>query len=148
VRRRVGRLVPGRLARVRGDRRRLSALDDLLAARLGLAQLDAAGVRFDPLLALTLAAVMIEPAWTAGERFTLAHREAAATTPDAYLLVRDGRAALVSAEAPHEPVATVVACPGDQLLATLGGVVAPAEVAGDERPLALLGQWLQRAQCG
>ncbi len=135
VRRRLGRLAPGRpVARVRGDRRRLAALDALLGARLTLAQLYAAGVRLDPLLALTLAGLMIEPAWTAGERFTLGHREAAAPAPDAYLLVRDGRPPLASADPPHGPVATIVVCPADQLLAVLGGVGPPSRGGGRSAP--------------
>jgi hypothetical protein len=149
VRRRLGGLAPGRpVARVRGDRARVAALDALLGARLTLAQLVAAGVRLDPLLALTLAGLMTEPAWTAGERFTLAHREAATPAPDAHLLVRDGRSPLASVEPPHEPVATVLVCPADQLLAVLGGALAPDAVEGEERPVSLLRQWLVRAQCG
>ncbi len=66
-----------RLARVRGDRDRLGALERLIDAPLTLGQLHAAGVRLDPVLAMTVAALMIEPAWTAGERFTIAHREPA-----------------------------------------------------------------------
>jgi hypothetical protein len=149
VRRRLGGLAPGGpVARVRGDRRRLAALDALLSARLTLAQLSAAGVRLDPVLALTLVGQLIEPSWTAGEQFALAHREPAAPAPDAYLLIRDGRPPLASSEPPREPLATALVCPSDQLLAVLGGAVAPAEVVGDRRPLALLGQWLHRAQCG
>jgi hypothetical protein len=149
VRRRLGGLAPGRpVARVRGDRGRLAALDALLGARLTLAQLVAAGVRLDPLLALTLAGLMTEPAWTAGERFTLAHRDAATPSADAHLLVRDGRPPLASVEPPHESVATVLVCPADQLLAVLGGALAPAAVEGEERPFSLLRQWLVRAQCG
>jgi hypothetical protein len=149
VRRRFGGLALGRpVARVRGRRARLAALDDLIGARLTLAQLHAAGVRLDPVLALTMAGLMIEPVWTAGERFALGHRELASPAPDGYLLVRDGWPPLASSAPPHEPVTTVLACPTDQLLAVLGGAVAPNEVAGDRRPLALLRQWLDRAQCG
>lgn len=149
VRRRLGGLAPGGpVARVRGDRRRLAALDALLGACLTLDQLHAAGVRLDPVLALTLAGQMIEPSWTAGEQFALAHREPAAPASDAYLLIRDGRPPLASSEPPHEPVVTALVCPPDQLLAVLGGAAAPTEVAGDQRPLALLRQWLHRAQCG
>jgi hypothetical protein len=145
--RRLGRLAPGRpVARVRGDRRRVAALDGLIGGRLTLAQLYGAGVRLDPLLTVTLAAVMIDATWSRGERFTLGHREVGALAPDTYLLVRDGRPPLASAGAPHGSAATVVVCPGDQLLAVLGGAVAPTEVVGDERPLAAIRQWLDRAQ--
>jgi hypothetical protein len=145
LRRRL-RIPPGRIARVRGDRRRLTAIDRLIDARLTLGGLHAAGVRLDPMLAFTLAALMIEPGWTAGERFTIGHRDPAVTTPDAYLHIRDGRPPLASAEPPHGPVASVLVCSEEDLLRGLAGP--DAEVAGEERPFALLRQWLDRAQCG
>jgi len=150
IRRRLGRLpLGGRLARVRGDRARLGALEHLLDAPLTLGQLRAAGVRLDPLLALTLAAVMIEPDWTAGERFTIAHREPPAPAPDAYLHVRGANAPLAGAEPPHGPVATQILCPADDLLAVLAGAPGAAfQLAGEERRLTLVRQWLDRAQCG
>jgi hypothetical protein len=150
VRRRLGRLpVGGRLARVRGDRGRLGALERLLDAPLTLGQLHAAGVRLDPVLALTVAALIIEPAWTAGERFTIAHREPPAPIADAYLQVRAGKPPLAGAEAPHGPVATEIVCPADELVAVLGGEPGTGEaMSGDERSLALVRQWLDRAQCG
>jgi hypothetical protein len=150
MRRRLRRLPSRRrLARIRGDRRRLAALDRLLGAPLTLWELYCAGVRLDPLLALTVAAVMIESGWTAGERFTIGHREAAAASPDAYLHVRDGKPPLATGEAPHGPVSTVVVCPADELLGVLAGVVGDGvKVAGEQRPVALVRQWLDRAQCG
>ncbi|MBV9804557.1 MAG: hypothetical protein JO130_15250, partial [Solirubrobacterales bacterium] len=149
LRRRLGRLAPRRrTARVRGERRRITALDNLLAAPLALRELAAAGVELDPLLALTLAGLMVEPAWTAGERFTIAHREPEVPAPGAFLQVRDGRPVLASAAAPHGPVASVIACRGQALLSALGGETAGIEVAGEERGVKLLQQWLERAQCG
>jgi hypothetical protein len=145
VRRRL-RIPPGRLARVRGERQRLAALDRLIDARLTVHELGAAGVRLDPVLAFTLAGLMIEPAWTTGERFVIAHRESAASAPDAYLQIRDGRPPLASAEPPHGPVASVLESPADEVLGALVG--ATGEPAGEDRPLALLRQWLDRAQCG
>jgi hypothetical protein len=149
-RRRLGRLGLGpRMARVRGDRARLRALEHLLSAPLTLGQLRAAGVGLDPLLAMTLAAAMIEPDWTRGERFTIAHREPHASSPDAHLHIRDAGAAIVTAEPPHGPVATTIECAADELLVVLGGEqVALVAISGDQRPLALVRQWLDRAQCG
>jgi hypothetical protein len=147
IRRRLPWLSPrGRLARVRGDRRRLVALDRLIGAPLTLGALDRAGVRLDPMQCLTLASLMIEPGWTAGERFTIGHREPSAPAPDGYLHIRDGRPPLASAEAPHGPVASVLVCPADALLRSLADP--DAEVVGEDRPVALLRQWLDRAQCG
>jgi hypothetical protein len=150
ARRRLGRLGLGpRLARIRGDRTRLAALEHLITAPLTLTQIHAAGVRLDPVLALTVAALMIEPGWTGGERFTIAHREPEAASPDAYLHVRDARAAVVTEEPPHGPVATTIESPPDELLAVLaGGQVASVAISGDQRPLTLVRHWLDRAQCG
>ncbi len=146
IRRRL-RVPPRRMARVRGDRSRLAALDRLIDARLTVPELGVAGVSLDPLLALTLAGLMIEPAWTTGERFTIGHREPGAATPDAYLYVRDGRPPLASTEPPHGPVASVLESPADEVLGALVGATS-AQVVGEEQPLAVLRQWLDRAQSG
>lgn len=146
VRRRL-RFPPGRLARVRGDRRRLAALDRLIEAHLTVGELHAAGVRLDPVLAMTVAGLMIEPAWTAGERFTIEHRAPDAASADAYLQIRDGKPPLASAEPPHGPAASVLVSPVDEVLVALAGATA-GSLTGEERPLALLGQWLDRAQSG
>ncbi|MGN6871398.1 MAG: hypothetical protein ACTHMY_23625 [Solirubrobacteraceae bacterium] len=143
---RVRRRLRVGMPRVRGDRGRLVALDRLIEARLTTRELHAAGVRLDPVLALTLAGLMIEPGWTAGERFMIGHRDPALTTPGAYLHIRDGRPPLASAEPPHGPVASVLVCPADDLLGCLASP--DLEVEGDDRPVALLRQWLDRAQCG
>ena len=149
LRRRLARLAPGRrLARVRGGRGRLVALDGLVGGRLALRELTAAGVGLDSLLALALAAAMIEPEWTVGERFTIAHREPADPSTDAYLYVRNGRAPLASADTPHGPISTVIVCAPDELLGVLAGSALADEIVGDDRPLSLLLQWLERAQCG
>ena len=149
-RRRFARLpIGGRLARVRGDRNRLGALEHLLGAPLTFGQLRAAGVGLDPLLALTLAAAMIEPGWTAGERFTIAHREPPAASPDGYLHVRDARAPIATEEPPNGPVATTIECAAGDLFGLLSGEqVASVAISGDQRPLTLVRQWLDRAQCG
>ena len=148
VRRRLGRLVPRHpVARIRGDRSRFPAVEHLIDAPLTLGQLRAAGVRLDPVLAMTVAALMIEPDWTAGERFTIGHRVQDAVSPDAYLHVRGGKPPLASAEPPHGPVTSVLVCPADEVLDGLAGTT-PARLEGEERPLALLRQWLDRAQSG
>jgi hypothetical protein len=149
VRRRLSRLAPDRrVARLRGDRERLAALDRLVGARLTVEELRSAGVRLDPVLAMTVAGLMIDPTWTAGERFVLAHRASGAAAPGAYLHVRDGKPPVASGEAPHGPVQTIVVCPADEVLMVLTGAAAPAVLEGEPRPLTLVGQWLERAQCG
>ena len=150
LRRRIGWLAGRhRVARIRGDRSRFPALEHLIDAPLSLSQLRAAGVRIDPVLAMTVAALMIEPEWTAGERFVIGHREAPAPVPDAYLHVLGGRPPLATAEPPHGPVATVIVCLGEELLGVLAGEPgARFALEGEDRPLALVRQWLDRAQCG
>ena len=92
---------------------------------------------------------MIEPEWTAGERFTIAHREPPAPTPDAYLHILGGRPPLAAAEPPHGPVATVIVCAADELPAVLAGEPSASfSIEGEQRPLALVRQWLDRAQSG
>ncbi|MFZ0376925.1 MAG: hypothetical protein WAL38_03785 [Solirubrobacteraceae bacterium] len=149
VRRRLSRVSSGRrMARLRGKPHRLAALDRLIDARLSVSELQAAGVRLDPVLAMTVAGLMIDPVWTMGERFVIAHHERGAARPYAYLHVRDGRPPLASGQSPHAPVEAVVVCPAADLLAVLAGAVRPVETVGEERPLTLLAQWLGRAQCG
>ena len=149
VRRRLSRVSSGRrMARLRGNPQRLAALDRLIDARLSASELQTAGVRLDPVLAMTVAGLMIDPSWTIGERFVIAHREPSAARPDAYLHVRDGRPPLASGQPPHAPVEAVVVCSADDLLAVLVGASRPAQSNGEERPVTLLAQWLGRAQCG
>ncbi len=149
VRRRLSRVSSGRrMARLRGNPQRLAALDRLIDARLSVSELQGAGVRLDPVLAMTVAGLMIDPAWTIGERFVIAHQEPSAARPDAYLHVRDGRPLLASGQPPDAPVEAVVVCPADDLLAVLVGASRPGQTNGEERPLRLVAQWLGRAQCG
>jgi hypothetical protein len=145
VRRRLGRGV----ARVRGDRARLSALEQLIAAPLNLRDLHEAGVRLDPALALTVASLMIEPGWTAGERFTIAYEVPGARLALAFLHVRDGRAPVVlDRPAAGDAEATIVASPDLLLRALAGGRPPEVFVRGDQRLLRLIAGWLARAQSG
>jgi hypothetical protein len=135
------------LARVRGDRQYVSALESLVDSPLSLAELHEAGVRLDPLMALTIVSLMIDRSWTRGEKFTLALEEAGAAR--AYLKVRRrSRPVVLEAESPDRVSITVVA-EADSLLAVLAGRPdAAIEVRGDERALSTLLEWINRAQCG
>lgn len=145
VRRRFGR----GLARVRGERARFSALERLVSTPLTLRELHAAGVRLDPALALTIVSLVIDPAWTAGERFTIAHEVRGARLAGAFLHVRDGGAPLVTDRPAAGPVETTIVSPADMLLPTLAGDrSADVFVRGEQRPLTLLAHWLERAQSG
>jgi hypothetical protein len=140
-RRRVGR----RVARVRGRRDGIAALTALLGTPLDLRDLHSAGVRPDPVTAFALVASMIDPSWTRGERFALAHEDPQAAST--FLIVRDGGPVQVVRRSPEARVDTTLACAGDQLLAVLAGDGVPgAAVRGDERPLAVLREWIKLAQ--
>ncbi|MGZ4243651.1 MAG: hypothetical protein ACXVSE_05095 [Solirubrobacteraceae bacterium] len=135
----------GRAARVRGRREGVAALSALLGAPLDLGALHGAGVRPDPLIAFALLAAMIDPAWTATERFTLAH-----ATPDAartYLVVHEGRPLTATRIAPAGGATTTLACATDHLLAALAGEPMPGvRVTGDVAAFLSLRKWIKRAQ--
>jgi hypothetical protein len=146
IRRRLGRGV----AKVKWGRRPFAALRALASAPVGLADLDAAGVRLDASAALRLVSLMIEPRWTTGERFTLGYASGVGRRERGYLRVRDGSRPLGSTEAPLGPVGTTIVCPPDVLIAVLVGSerAAAADIRGDTRPLTLVQQWIARAQQG
>jgi hypothetical protein len=132
-----------------GDRRAVRALIGFERAQLGLDQLYEAGVRLDPTLAFTLAAAMVEPRWTAGERFTIAHESGTPAEPTTYLHVRRGEALTVGDAPPLGPVAATIVCPGELVLAVLAGQLdLDVTIRGDGAPLLALLGWLERAQRG
>jgi hypothetical protein len=136
------------LAKVRGSREGITALDALLGIPLDLRALHGGGVRLDPATAFELVASMIDPVWTAGEGFTLAHEDPeAAAAGVTYLLVRPGRRIEVTRKAPEGRIATTISCRADDLLLVLAGEPVPRlAVRGDVGPLALLRTWIKRAQ--
>jgi hypothetical protein len=132
---------------VRGRRDALSALRALVQAPLALSDLQRAGVRLEPALALEVAALMIAPQWTAGERFSIAYEQLGRRS--SLLHVRSGLPPAVSEAWPADPADTTIACPAELLLDVLAGRdPQELEVRGDERPLGLLRDWLKRAQSG
>ncbi len=142
VRRRLGR----GLARITGDRRAFASLVELIRQPLTLSELYAAGVRLDPPLALTVAALMIDSGATRGQLFTIAHQAAGSPTPDAFLRVADRKPSVTEAP-PPDPAGTTIVCDPDTLLMVLDGAPTPdALVRGDRRPLELLQRWIQDAQ--
>src|SRR5579884_1784343 len=143
---RLRRLLRRGLAEIKGDGSGLEALRSLLREPLTLLELYRAGVRLDPLMTLTLAAAMVEPAWTKGEWFTLAHEAEGVPGALSYLHVRD-RWRPSAGVTPAGPVAATVACRSEALLAVLAGARSPdVHVRGEERPLALVQNWLELAQ--
>ena len=130
------------MAQLACDLGTVSELAKLVRMRASPAHLRAAGVRLAPPLALALVALTIDPHWTLGHRFTLAHLDAGS----AYLEVLNGARPSVSTERPPGAVATTVRCSADALLALLAGesgVVATVE--GAHRPLELVQGWFADA---
>jgi hypothetical protein len=147
-RRRLFRRAHG-LRRVQGSRPQARALVALSDAPLGLTGLLAAGARLDPRLLFTLAAGMIDPAWTPGEAFTIAHREPDSSDLDAALRVTSAGAAASDPAALPAPPDAVIVAGRDGLAALLEGGDPPgATVHGDVTALALVVRWLKRAQSG
>jgi hypothetical protein len=140
------------LARVRGRRDRVGALRALLALPLDLGALRAEGMRDEPETLLALVAAMIDPAWTRGERFALAHVDERGAA--VFLEVRDGSAPLVTRAAPDARVAVTLSGTACELAAVLqtGGTGVAAQaghgVGGDAAALALVRDWVNRAQRG
>jgi hypothetical protein len=151
-------LVAGRLrrrlgfgvARVRGDRDGLAALDALLALPLDLPALVAGGMLSDPTALLSLVAAMVRPEWTRGAYFAVSHRDGDA--PPTYLRFGGGRRPEVTSTAPAGPIATVISCAEHDLASVLAGVLVPGtaavQVLGDTAPLQQLQGWIKRAQSG
>jgi hypothetical protein len=145
LRRRLGR----RMAHVTGDHDAFNRLGLLVRTPLSLAQLHVAGVRFDPAFALRLLTRMIDPAWTVGERFTIAHRLPDSAAATAHLDVKDGAPVSAGEGAPAGPADTTIVCPADTFLTALTRQPAPeVMVEGRPEPLRRLEDWVERAQSG
>jgi hypothetical protein len=150
---RLRRLLRVGIARVRGDRRGVAALRALSTLPLDLGQLRRAGMRARPETLLAFVAAAIDPAWTRGERFTVALLTPGAEGESAYLQVRDGRAPLVTRTAPEGRIALSLSGPPERLAASLAGErdddhERDAEISGDAGALTVLREWIDRARCG
>ncbi len=122
-------------ARVRGSRRRVKELRRLASDPLALRDLASAGALLDPVLALSLVALAVDPSATYGHRFTIAHAPLAGGPADAWLRIQNGSPAVVLRTRPGEvPVATIRSTRG-ALLPTLAGIALPrgeaAAIDGD-----------------
>jgi hypothetical protein len=145
VRRRLGR----RMARVSGDHEAFDRLGLLVRTRLTLSELHANGVWLDPAFTFALATRMIDPAWTVGERFTVAHRPSEAATATAHIDIKDGAPPSAGEGAPAGPQATTIVCSADALLTALTSrPSSEVTVHGRPEPLQRLVAWLDRAQSG
>ncbi|MBV9818729.1 MAG: hypothetical protein JOZ07_10300 [Solirubrobacterales bacterium] len=149
----IWRYVGLRVARVRGRRRGLAVLQALLGLPLDPGWLGYAGARLSPRSVLSLAGAVVEPAWTRGQDFVIAHEDTECASPGergTYLIVRPGRRVAVSTTPPAGETATTrISGSADALAAVLaGGGTAAALVGGDPGPLATLRGWLDYARSG
>jgi hypothetical protein len=141
VRRRLGR--GGGVARLTGDRNAFAGLRALTRTPLRPHRLLDAGVELEAPLVLRLVAMVAE-AHAIEHGFTLAHRTPDGTTTGV-LHVLSGARVSMTPTALGPPDATVVCAPARLLAALLGDRGRDIEIDGDERPLALVRQWLERA---
>ena len=140
-----------RRARVRGSHRRLRELRRLANEAIALRDLAGAGATLDPVLALTLAALAIDPVHTYGHRFTIAHAALAGGPADAWLRIQNGAPpAVLRARPGEQPVATI-RCTRGALLPVLSGIAPPrgeaaAAIDGDAEALTLVRGWIARVE--
>lgn len=145
----VGRRLGPRRARVEGDRRSLRVLDDLLRAPLALGQLRSLGIELAPELTLKLVAEMIEPGWTHGARFVLAHQVPVPNGAMTCLSIRDGERAAVGGLALGGTLTCRLRCDAEMLPALLDGSAELAgELEGESTPLHQIRRWCKLAQSG
>jgi hypothetical protein len=143
------RLLSRNVAKIKGPGKRdgLAALKALVRLRLSVAALYEAGVRLEPRTALSVVARQIKPDWTDGKLFALAYESPGSET--AYLVVHDGQPLTVTETAPAGRIQTTITGPAGTLeLVLIGEPTAQTAVSGDEWPLSLLRQWINRAQSG
>jgi hypothetical protein len=137
------------MAHVSGDHDAFNRLGLLVRATLTMSELHGAGVRLDPAFALRLITRMIDPAWTVGERFTIAHRLPDSATATAHLEVWDGASVSAGEGASAGPADTTIVCPVEAFLTALTRQPAPGvTVEGRPELLRRLVDWVERAQSG
>ncbi|MGN6169191.1 MAG: hypothetical protein ACTHQQ_13640 [Solirubrobacteraceae bacterium] len=142
VKGRLRRRIGWEVAQLACDLTTVSELAKLVRLRASPTQLHDAGVRLDPPVVLALVANAIDPLWTLGHYFTLAHVDASA----AYLEVRSGRRLAVRNEVSAGSSQTTVRCSADALLPLFAGEPGvAATVEGEPRPLQLVQSWFQDA---
>jgi hypothetical protein len=144
---RLRRRLSRRVARVRGERAGVAALEALIGLRADLGSLHRLGVRFEPRTAMVLYAAMVDPDLTVEERFSLAYAPAGEDL--LFLLVRNGAPLEVTGVRPAGRIAATIAGPAGSFERVVAGEPSAAALTtGDERPIALLRKWVKRAQSG
>lgn len=130
--------------RVSGPGRHEAPLPALGRHGIGLADLAAAGVALNPALVHQALAWAIEPRWTRGRRFCLAHEVTGEPGERCFVTAADGSRLRVSLSLPGD-VDAVMTTAADDFLALMAGLEAQSEVSGDRRVAALMLEWIGRA---
>lgn len=136
-------------ARIRGDRRAARKVLDWLGEPVTLSALRQAGVTFEPWLALSLVAHMIDPGWTRGESFDLAFADPVQSLAPTVLHVRDGARLRVTQLLTIPADATAVLGEPGGVLGVLSQDWPPGtQLRGEAGPLDRVLAWTERAQSG
>ncbi|MGH2832718.1 MAG: hypothetical protein ACRDK2_08075, partial [Solirubrobacteraceae bacterium] len=143
----TGRRLSG--LKVRGSRRLARKLAAARRTPLLISDLVNSGISVWPGLLLQAMAEAIDPAWTQGQRFTIAFEIAAGQSVTVYVCVRDGERMSVQPSFESEPPVTV-ALSEFALMCLLAGVALPAaeqvRVSGESALLQSFLGWTDRAQ--
>jgi hypothetical protein len=138
--------------RVRGTWRRRRALRHLPRTSLGLGDLARAGVWVDLSLAYRALTYLIDPDWTRGHTFCIAHEVTGPSPGPRYVQVHDGtRPEVTRTPPPDGPTATVRLTQKafqarlDDELPVSDGEDKPA-IRGDVRAFSALAQWTEWAR--
>jgi hypothetical protein len=139
-------------ARFSGSRRKLDVLRSLPATKLTLAEAARAGADLDPAQVYRTLSYAVHPAWTKGERFTLAQEITGEKPETWYLSARDGAGMTVSANPPEEGVEATVSMTRRTFDLMLRDEPVPSgerpAVRGDRRVVGLVKAWMDQAQHG
>ena len=144
----AGRRLRG--ARVSGRKRRLRPLLKARRKPVTLAELAVLGLPLEPGLLLRALTSLIDPAWTAGERFTVVYDVAGAPPAAHRVEVADGAPVVATQGVPPEPAAATVSLARGAFVSLLARVAPPpgerVVVHGDLRAVELLHRWTDRVQ--
>jgi hypothetical protein len=138
-------------ARISGRKRRVTPLRTIPAARLSLAEAARAGARLEPGLVFRTFPYVIHAAWARNHAFTVAQEILGDPPTTWYVTVGNGRGIKVRTTPPEEgPADATVTMTPEGFGHLLRGEPAPPghrpTVRGDRAAVALLKDWLDRAQ--
>ena len=144
-------LFSGRL-RIRGRRRRARGVLGAARTPVGLAAIAKAGIWLDPFLIYRALATLVDPEWTRGHRFSIAHEIIGTGGGTCYVSARNGEPLAVTRAGPEGGADATVSTTAAAFEATLAGDDAPAGqevgIEGDLGAVRLLKTWTEWVQQG